>query len=267
MVFHSSFQYSYLWLPLVGFIIGFFASMAGGGGGFFFLPVLILLFKVPAQIAVATSLAATLPICIVGSWGHYRNGTIEMRIALIFALAGIIGAISGAGITRFITPEQLKTGFGIYTVFIALQILFNNRKVKKEQKKEDKITVGIKVKKITRSSLYGFLAGVIAGTFGTSGTAPVLAGLFTMDIPVKLVVGTSLTIIFVNTIAALGAHFIIGEIDLTLIFFLTIGTITGAFLGTKLLTGLKINHAERRIPLLYALAMVTFGILMILSQK
>jgi len=88
-----------------------------------------------------------------------------------------------------------------------------------------------------------------------------------MDIPVKLVVGTSLTIIFVNTIAALGAHFIIGEIDLTLIFFLTIGTITGAFLGTKLLTGLKINHAERRIPLLYALAMVTFGILMILSQK
>jgi len=69
MIFHSSFQYCYLWLPLVGFIIGFFASMAGGGGGFFFLPVLILLFKVPAQIAVATSLAATLPICIVGSWG------------------------------------------------------------------------------------------------------------------------------------------------------------------------------------------------------
>jgi len=47
-----------------------------------------------------------------------------MRIALIFALAGIIGAISGAGITRFITPEQLKTGFGIYSVFIALQIFF-----------------------------------------------------------------------------------------------------------------------------------------------
>ena len=93
MIFHSSFEYYYLWLPLIGFMIGFIGSLLGGGGGFFFIPVLTLIFNVPAQIAVATSLAATLPIGIIGSFGHYRNDNINIRLGLAFALAGILGAI------------------------------------------------------------------------------------------------------------------------------------------------------------------------------
>ena len=56
----------YYLLPLVGLLIGLLGTMLGGGGGFFFLPILTLLFGVPAQTAVITSLVATLPICIVG---------------------------------------------------------------------------------------------------------------------------------------------------------------------------------------------------------
>ena len=61
MIFHSAFEYVYLWLPLIGFIVGFLGSLTGGGGGFIFIPLLTILFKVPPQIAIASSLAATLP--------------------------------------------------------------------------------------------------------------------------------------------------------------------------------------------------------------
>jgi uncharacterized protein len=265
MIFHSSFEYSYLWLPLVGFIIGLLASMIGGGGGFFFPPILIILFGIPAQIAVATSLAATLPICIVGSFGHYRNGNIDIRMGLVFGSAGILGAILGASLTGLMTAEQLKTTFGLYSILLAFIMIFNNYRDRKNAGKGKVIPNGFTFRRISRGSFYGFVAGVITGTFGTSGTAPVLAGMFALRMPIKVIVGTSLMVIFINTFSALGAHFLVGEIDLTLVYFLAGGAVIGAFSGPKLLAGVKFDKSEGPIKQWYAFAMIAFGIIMIMS--
>ncbi len=265
MIFHSSFELIYLLLPLTGFFIGFFTSLIGGGGGFFFIPLLILLYGVPAQIAIPTSLAATLPICIIGSIGHYRMGNINIHIGIIFAVAGIAGAVSGAAITRLITPGQLKTGFGIYSVLIATHMIISNITRKKAEIRSN-IKEGLNVKRIFLSSFYGLMGGMITGTFGTNGTAPVLAGLFALGIPVKLVIGTSLMVVLVNAVSALSAHFLIGEIDLTLVYFLTAGTISGAFTGPKLLAGIKTGRAEGHVRYIYALGMIIFGIIIILYR-
>jgi hypothetical protein len=266
MIFHSSFEYFYLWLPLVGFIIGFIGSLLGGGGGFFFIPILTLVFNVPAQIAVATSLAATLPIGIVGSFGHYKNGNINLRLGLAFAIAGIFGALSGASLTNIMTTGQLKATFGIYSILMALLMLISNWRGKKADANGISIPDRSNFQKISRGSCFGFLAGVITGTFGTSGTAPVQAGLFSMRIPIKLVVGTSLMVSCVNTFSALGAHFLVGEIDLTLVYFLTAGTIVGALIGPRFLAGIKIGRAEGPIRLWYAIGMIAFGFIMIITK-
>ncbi len=266
MIFHSSFEYSYLWLPLIGFTIGFFASVIGSGGGFFFLPALILLYKVPAQVAVATSLAATLPICIVGSIGHYRNSHIHVKLGLIFAVAGLIGAVAGAGLSSQITSSQLKIGFGIYSAIIAGQIVFNDWRAKKNSKKNIGEKEISRREKLGKGSYYGFWAGVVTGTFGTSGAAPVLAGLLSMRIPLKIVAGTSLMIITVTTFSALGAHFLVGEIDLTLVYFLTAGAVIGAVSGPKFLAGIKTDRAEGSVRGWYALGLFIFGVLLITSN-
>jgi uncharacterized membrane protein YfcA len=264
MVLHSSFEYAYLWLPLIGFIIGFFASLTGGGGGFFFLPVLILFFRMPAQVAVATSLAATIPVCLAGSFGHYRRGNIDIKVGLIFSVAGIAGALSGAWITSVLNSRQLKTSFGVYSILIATQMLISSWKKKKAEANGVVISELTKMRKITKGTFYGFLAGVITGTFGTSGTAPVLAGLFDMRMPIKLVVGTSVMVVFANTVSALGGHFLVGEIDLNLVIFLTAGTIIGALAGTKILAGVQLEKAEFHIKKWYALSMIAFGLLMVI---
>lgn len=266
MIFHSTFEYSYLLLPLIGFIIGLLASMMGSGGGFFFLPVLILFFDVPAQVAVATSLAATLPICIVGSYGHYRKGHTDLGIGLVFIVAGILGAVAGARFTSIMTADQLKTGFGIYSILISIPIFINSRKDRKAADGETKTPKRIGFRSISRGTFYGLLAGVITGTFGTSGVAPVLAGLFSLRMPVKLVVGTSILIVLVNTVSALSAHFFVGKIDLTLVYFLTSGAIVGAFAGPKILAGIKIGRAGNRIRIGYAVAMIVFGVIIILAK-
>jgi uncharacterized membrane protein YfcA len=266
MIFHSSFENYYLWLPVIGFFIGLIGSLLGGGGGFYFIPVLTLIFNVPAQIAVATSLAATLPIGIVGSIGHYRNGNIDLRLGLTFAAAGIAGALSGAGLTSIMTTSQLKVSFGIYSILMALLMLAGSWKEKRDVANGRLVPERSSMGRFTFSSLFGFVAGIITATFGTSGTAPVQTALFSLRTPIKLVVGTSLLVSTVNTFSAMGAHFLVGDIDLTLVYFLTAGTVIGAIIGPKFLAGLKIGRAEGPVRFWYALGMVAFGIIMIVAR-
>lgn len=264
MIIHSSIEPIYYLLPLVGLAIGLFGTMLGGGGGFFFLPILTLLIGVPAQTAVITSLVATLPICIVGSLGHFHKGNIDFRIGSLFALTGILGTFIGAKIASKISTEQLKLGFGIYSVAIALNIVVSTWQKKRA---EGRGTAHQKsgLAKITKGSFFGLFAGTITGTFGTSGTAPVLAGLFTMHMPLKLVIGTSLMVVLTNTIFAVGAHLILGKIDLTLVYFLTAGSIVGAIIGPKILSKVKTENSESLVRYLYAIVMVALGILMIVA--
>lgn len=263
MIFHSSFQFSYLWLPLIGLVVGIAGSMIGGGGGFVFPPALILFFKVPAHIAITTSLAATLPICLLGAAGHYRNGNLDLSTGLTFGIAGIVGALSGTIITGLLSPEQLKNIFGVYIIIIALLMLYNNHKDKKKTERRHYKNRHV-VKRVSAGSFYGFAGGIVSGVFGTSGTAPVLAGLFAIKLPVRLIAGTSLLVIFINTVSALTGHLFLGVIDLTLVLFLTIGTIIGALTGPRLTLGLNIGKREVFVREFFVFLILAFGIIIII---
>jgi uncharacterized membrane protein YfcA len=261
MLFYSAFQQSYIWLPFIGLIVGGLATMIGSSGGLFFPLILILLFQVPAHIAVATSLAASLPLGIAGSIGHYRKKNIHFQLALLFGIAGIIGAVSGTLITRLLNPEQLKIAFGIYSILLAGIIFLNSRK----KKKTDSTETSRKLNriKISKGSVYGFAGGIISGTFGTSGAAPVLAGLIALHTPIKLVIGTSLIVVLVNTFSAFAGHFLVGEIDLTLVLFLTMGTIAGALTGPHLLSKIKVEKYETGIKKIFVVIILISGIVLI----
>ncbi|MEZ5102968.1 MAG: sulfite exporter TauE/SafE family protein [Draconibacterium sp.] len=267
MINFSEIQDIYFILPLVGFIVGLFGTMVGGGGGFFFLPVLTLLLNVPAQTAVITSLVATLPICIVGSWGHYRKNHIHFRVAALFMITGIIGAFIGAGIANSISGSELKVAFGAYSILIALHMFFNATRKNKMEGAWTKTKLSQKKLKTLAGSFFGMVAGLITGTFGTSGSAPVLAGLFSTKIPFKMVVGTSLLVVLVNTIFAVGAHFIVGKIDITLVAFLTAGSTIGALIGPRLLAKIQVGKSENKAKYAYALIMAAIGVLMILGRN
>jgi uncharacterized protein len=262
MIFHSSFQFSYLWLPLIGLVIGLAGSMIGGGGGFVFPPALILFFKVPAHIAITTSLAATIPICLLGAAGHYRNGNLDVSTGITFGMAGIAGALSGTIITGLLSPEQLKDTFGVYIIIIALLMVFNNHRNKNKTEKKHYQNEHT-IKRISAGSFYGFAGGIVSGVFGTSGTAPVLAGLFAIRLPVRFIAGTSLMIILINTVSALTGHLFLGLIDLTLVLFLTIGTMIGALTGPRLTLGLNIGKREVFIRKFFAFLVLGFGIVML----
>lgn len=261
MIFHSSFEYYYLWLPVLGFIIGFLASLTGSGGGTVILPILTILFDVPAPAAVTTTLVSTLAICLAGSVSHYYRGSMDIRAGLVFSVSGIAGAFTGAGLTSLVTSKALKLSFGVYCIFVALIMIYSI--MSRNYKENNPAPLNSGMRKILKGTFFGFMGGMVTGTFGTSGAAPVMAGLFSIRTPMALVAGTSLMIVFINTIAAMGAHFVVGEIDLTLVCFLASGSVIGSLLGPVALAGVNLNRYENRVRVWYAAGMIVLGILMI----
>lgn len=262
MFFYSDITPLYFILPAIGFVAGLFGTMLGGGGGFIFLPLLTLLLHVPASVAVTTSLVATLPICVLGTLGHVRQKNIAYTIAPVFLLAGVAGTFAGAAIAGLVSSEGLKTAFGTYAVLIAGNILYNTWKRKT---KDHVVQQQSGWAKTTKGSFFGLMAGLITGVFGTSGTAPVLAGLLSMNIPLKKVVGTSLMVVLVNTVFAVGAHALVGQTDLTLVCFLTAGSALGAIAGPRLLSKANVGGSENKVRYGYAAVMIIIGILMIIK--
>jgi len=259
MIVNFDLQQSFLWLPLIGFLIGMLATITGSGGGLFFPIVLIVFFHIPAQIAVATSLAAGVPLSLTGTIGHYRKGNIELQTGFIFGMAGIAGALFGALVTLIINPEELKSAFGVYAIILAIIISATTDKKMKPPKDSHGSGYGKK----RMGFAFGFAGGIISGTFGTSGSAPVMAGLFSLRLPVKRVIGTSLMVVLINTIAAFASHFLIGEIDMTLVFLLTLGSVAGAITGPYMLAGIETEKYEKSIRYIFGLAMLFFGFIIL----
>lgn len=266
MFFNSSIEPIYFLLPLVGFIVGLGGSMLGGGGGFIFLPILTLLFKVPPHIAVTTSLMATLPICIVGSWRHFQKGNVYLRIAITFALVGILGALLGTCAIGLISSRILNLGFGIYSVLIALNIIYSTlRGSEQDSNGNGNHRRGKKIGSKVKIVFFGFAAGTITGVLGTSAAAIVLAGLMNLRIPLKMIIGTSLVVVLNNTLFAVFAHFLVSKVDMTLVYFLTFGSILGAFIGPHLLTKSNITKSDSLAKYAYAGVIAILGVIMIIK--
>lgn len=259
-----------IFLPLFGFIIGLLVSMLGGGGGGFFVPVLILVFGVPSQVAIATSLASVLPTTITGAISHFRQGNLDVRTGLILGVGGIIGTLIGAYIANNIPSNILTKILGVFTLIMVFPMASSALKRSKNSGNEE--TDGSKNRSLILTgpkkiiaSLFGVASGIMAGVFGISGTPPVIAGLYSLGLPAVMVVGTSVFVLMFNSFAGIGGYYLLGRLNLTLIILLGGGFAVGAFIGPLLLKKIDPKTLEKVYPPILVGIMLTFGLALILT--
>jgi uncharacterized membrane protein YfcA len=262
------FDINLILLPLFGLLIGLSVSIFGGGGGGFYVPVLILIFGVTPQVAVATSLASVLPTTAVGAFSHYRQGNVDIRTGLILGIGGIIGTLIGASIANIIPPNLLQKILGIFTLIMIipmLRSLVQRRQKLKEKNRDKEKTVTLTCPKRIIASFFGVASGLMAGVFGISGTPPVIAGLYSLGLPAVMVVGTSVFVLIFNSVAGIGGFYLLGRLDLTLIILLGGGAAVGAFIGPLLLKKINPKTFEKIYGPLLVSIMLIFGLGLILA--
>ncbi|ADZ09685.1 protein of unknown function DUF81 [Methanobacterium lacus] len=270
-------DYTLIFLPFVGFLIGLLVTTLGGGGGGLYVPILTLLGVAP-QVAVATSLATVLPTTAVGAYSHNRKGNVDVKTGIILGIGGIIGTLIGAYVANLIPPNLLKKGLGLLLLIFAIPMIrrfigvYKKSKTPKEEHHEieenlsedpDRETLKLTGPKRIFASLFGVAGGVLAGVFGLSGTPPISAGLYSLGLPTLMVVGTTVFVLVFNSLAGIGGYLFLGRFDVVLTVLLGGGAVVGSFLGPKLLEKAGKELVEKFIPPVLIGISVIFGLALI----
>lgn len=108
---------------LIGIFSGIFSGI-GVGGGTILIFLLTTFIGLEQHIAQATNLIYFIPTAISAIIVNYKNKNIEIKLALLTSIAGIIGAIIGAKISVNTDVEKLKKLFGIFLTVIAIHEIY-----------------------------------------------------------------------------------------------------------------------------------------------
>ena len=112
---------------LIGLFSGIASGIFGIGGGVIIVPALIYLARFSQHAAIGTSLAILLPP--VGLWAvmeYYRHGNVDLKAALIVAVAFMAGGWIGAHLAnQLISGGVLKLLFGLFVLGIGVYLIFD----------------------------------------------------------------------------------------------------------------------------------------------
>jgi hypothetical protein len=220
-------------------IIGLSLGLIGGGGSILAVPILVYLFKIHPEQATSYSLFVVGITAMYGSYGHYKLGNLKIKAALIFALPSVISLLFVRDIILPKIPSIIFTGndfvitknLMIMVVFAFLMIMASISMIRESIPKEiEKCDNSLKI------AIIGLFVGFITGFLGAGGGFLIIpALLFFANLPMKQAIGTSLLIIFINSIIGFGGDMLNeSDINYELLFTISSIALVGMFTGTYL---------------------------------
>jgi uncharacterized membrane protein YfcA len=117
------------WVPLLklmilGFVVGFIAGFVGAGGGFLIIPALVFFASLSMTVAVPTSLVIISMNSLVGFVGDLFNSvSVDWKFLAFALLSAIAGLFGGIKLSKRVSPNHLKVGFGWFVLFMGTWIL------------------------------------------------------------------------------------------------------------------------------------------------
>ena len=172
---------------LSGSLVGFTLGLVGGGGSILAVPLMVYLVGVTnPHVAIGTSALAVAANAATGLIGHARAGSVKWRCGLMYAGAGILGALAGSTAGKAFDGQKLLFLFAIVMIVVGV-LMLRGRKA-----------LGIPGAQCNRENApkvlgYGLGTGVFSGFFGIGGGFLIVPGLVaSTSMPIINAVGTSL---------------------------------------------------------------------------
>ncbi|MFY9310228.1 MAG: sulfite exporter TauE/SafE family protein [Bacteroidia bacterium] len=117
-------------IALIGILAGLFGGMFGLGGAVIIIPAMVMLLGYSQQMAQGTTLAMmVLPVSALAAFQYYKNGYVDIKVALVIAVFFMVGGFFGAKLATLIPQEILKKAFAIMLILIAVKTLFFDKNV------------------------------------------------------------------------------------------------------------------------------------------
>jgi len=122
--FRTRFRHSKLYISVIpplgiGFAVGVLAAVMGVGGGFIMVPAMIYILRMPTSIVVGTSLFQIIFVTGLVSILHaVDNQSVDVVLALLLIVGGVVGAQFGVRAGQRLRGEQLRALLALMVVAV-----------------------------------------------------------------------------------------------------------------------------------------------------
>ncbi|MFF9125438.1 sulfite exporter TauE/SafE family protein [Streptomyces sp. NPDC014889] len=177
-----------------GAVVGLALGALGGGGSVLAVPALIYLLGFTPVAATTASLVVVTVTSATALVAHARDGQVRWRTGLLFAAAGAGPAVLGGAVAGRLPDAVLTAAFALVAAVAAARML----RPRPAPEADRPVRHG-------RAAAAGAGLGAVTGVLGVGGgflAVPALVGV--LSLRMRAAVGTSLLVITVNSLAALG---------------------------------------------------------------
>ena len=109
----------------IGFFVGVLAAVLGVGGGFILAPAMVYLLGVPTRVMVGTSLFQIIFLTAYVTFLQATfNGTVDLVLAAVLMVGGVVGARYGAIAGRRLKAAQLRLLLALLVLAIAGRLVY-----------------------------------------------------------------------------------------------------------------------------------------------
>ena len=247
---------------LLGALMGVSLGLLGGGGSILAVPILTYAVGFGAKEAIASSLAVVGLTSLFGAVGHWRAGTVNLRVALVFGVVAMAGTYLGARLAVFFSGAAQLLLFAA-VMLVAAYFMF------RENGEADGGGLGI-FHSSGDGMPYGLIVaeglavGVLTGLVGVGGGFLIVPALVVLGgIPMKEAVGTSLLVIAMKSAAGFAGYAGQVEIQWGFLALFTAVAAAGGLGGSYLLRYVPQGALKR----VFAVFLVVMGVFILYQNR
>jgi uncharacterized membrane protein YfcA len=231
---------TWLLVALVGAGVGATFGVFGAGGSAFATPLLALI-GVPAPIAVASPLVATLPSSLIGAREYHRVGLLDRRLAVLAVVAGVPAVLAGAALSGLVDGSILLLLSGFLLLAVGARMLWPTPSPPPLPvlASTDRLEPYLLAPKRRRGE--GLVVGLVAAAAFVAGLLANGGGLLLVPIFVLALglsaaraAGTSMVAVAALTVPTLAAHATLGHVDWVVAGAFALGMIPASLVGARL---------------------------------
>lgn len=242
---------------LIGIAVGFLSGAFGKGGSAIATPLLHLI-GVPAIVAIASPLPATIPSTWLASRTYARSGNVDRRVVRIGLPIGLAATVVGALLTQWIPGGPLVIVTDVVILAFGLRILLTHHAAPRQAHAREGVADDDPTTRATTSRILAIvgIVGFVSGLLGNSGGF-LLAPLFmsVLGMPVHRAFGTSLVLATCLAVPGALVHWWLGHIDWSLTFAFGLAAVPAALVGAQL----ALRTKDRSLTLAYGVGLSTLA--------
>ena len=228
------------YLSLTGLMIGFLVGLTGMGGGALMTPVLIFVFGFQPTMAIGTDVTYSAVTKIFGSWKHWRQGSVDIPLALWLCLGSVPAALAGVAAVTYVKDQYgdrvdiflyRAIGSALMMVGVLLIVKIVIHVDQKYRRENIKMSGRRKAATVCLGVVVGFIIGLTSVGSGT------LIGVFLIlfyPLATDRIVGTDIFQAMILLGATGLAQIGVGNVDLWMVAALLMGSIPGVLMGSQL---------------------------------